>query len=571
MNMIAMLPETAPFAPEERLLLQDIIARSSLEQRHWLSGFLVGSAGPVVAPAAAAVERKPLTILFATESGNAEALAQQARKTAARLGFAAKVLDAAAATPALLAGAGTLLAIVSTWGEGDPPQRAIDLFAALGAGDAARLDGLRFGVLALGDRAYAQFCAAGRWLDERLAALGGERVAGLLECDLDYEAAAGAWLAETLGGLAPAVPAGIAPVPAAAAVLEPWSRQRPFAARIGEHVRLSGSRSGADTWHIELDLAGAGIGYEPGDALAVLPENDPALVEAVLDAAGLAGDDALAAALRHSCDITTLTAPQIAAHAALTGDARLADEPGWREGRQLLDLLEAMPHRLTGEQLTGLLRPLPPRSYSVASSRKAVGEAAHLLVAALRYETHGVARRGVASVGLTARRRTGDTVPVFLKPNPHFRLPADPHRPVVMIGPGTGVAPFRAFLQEREAVAAPGRTWLVFGHRNYTHDFLYQRDWQDLLKAGVLTRLDVAFSRDQPEKRYVQHALWEARGDLASWVADGAALYVCGDANGMARDVHEVLGRVLQAETGRDGLAALDALRREGRYLRDVY
>ena len=242
----------------------------------------------------------------------------------------------------------------------------------------------------------------------------------------------------------------------------------------------------------------------------------------------------------------------------------------------MLDLLEAAPHKFTPDQLTGLLRPLPPRYYSIASSRKAVGEAAHLLVAGVRYETHGRQRAGVASIDMNERRANGDQVSVFLRPNPHFRLPADPSRPVIMIGPGTGVAPFRGFLQEREAAGAKGSNWLVFGHRNYLHDFLYQLEIQDWIKDGLLTRLDVAFSRDQPEKRYVQHALWDARKDLNAWVQDGAAIYVCGDAAAMAKDTHDTLIRVLGDQnggdqSGRDGKAALDQLRRDGRYLRDVY
>ncbi len=235
-----------------------------------------------------------------------------------------------------------------------------------------------------------------------------------------------------------------------------------------------------------------------------------------------------------------------------------------RDGWQVIDMLEAEARQWSEEELLSVLRPLAPRYYSIASSRKAMPDEAHLLVAALRYEAQGRARKGVASVDIAERRKAGDRLRLFLKPNMHFRLPDDADRPIIMIGPGTGVAPFRAFMQERDAVGARGRNWLVFGHRNYTHDFLYQLEWQDLLKRGVLTRLDVAFSRDQPEKRYVQHALWDARGELSGWVQDGAVIYVCGDANAMAKDVHAMLQQIL-------GEAKLDTLRREGRYLRDVY
>jgi sulfite reductase (NADPH) flavoprotein alpha-component len=550
-----MLPETAPFPAEQIVALDRIISDSSVEQRTWLSGFLAGyQAATTPQPAAAATpaRRVPLTVLFATESGNAEALADAARKTAGKLGFAARVLDMADATPAQIAGAQNLLLIASTWGEGDPPQRAIDFFSALMDDSAPRLDGLRYAVLALGDRAYAKFCETGRVFDERFAALGAIRVAERIECDLDYEAPAATWIDGTLEVLQAEVGK-----PEAGAVIHvdfarpatggnAWTRTRPFEAEITERVRLSGSRSTSDTWHIELSLAGAGIEYEPGDSLGIVPTNDPALVDGVLHAAGLAGNAQLRAKLLDQYDVTTLTR-----------------EPR-REGWQVIDMLEAERRQWSEEELLSALRPLAPRYYSIASSRKAVSDEAHLLVAAVRYESNGRTRKGVASVDIADRRKSGDRLRTFLKPNMHFRLPADADRRIIMIGPGTGVAPFRAFMQEREATGARGLNWLVFGHRNYTHDFLYQLEWQDLLKRGVLARLDVAFSRDQPEKRYVQHALWDARNDLSAWVQDGAAIYVCGDATRMARDVHATLQQVL-------GETKLDALRREGRYLRDVY
>jgi sulfite reductase (NADPH) flavoprotein alpha-component len=550
-----MLPETAPFPADQIVALNRIISGSSAEQRTWLSGFLAGyqaANAPQPTTVAPPARRVPLTILFGTESGNAEALADVARKAAGKLGFAARVLDMAGATPAQVASVQNLLVIASTWGEGDPPQRAADFFAALMADDAPRLENVRYAVLALGDRAYAKFCETGRLFDERFAALGAKRVAERVECDLDYEAPAGAWIDGTLGVLQAEVGE-----PEAGAVIHvdfarpttgvsSWSRTRPFEAEISERVRLSGSRSTSDTWHVELSLEESGIEYEPGDSLGFIPRNDPALVDAVLSATGLAANASLRTRLTEQYDITTLTrSPRV-------------------EGWQVIDLLESEKRRMSEEELLSLLRPLAPRYYSIASSRKAVPDEAHLLIASVRYEAHGRARNGVASVDVAERRKTGDRLPVFLKPNAHFRLPADPDRPMIMIGPGTGVAPFRAFMQERDAIGARGRNWLVFGHRNYTHDFLYQLEWQDLLKRGVLTRLDVAFSRDQPEKRYVQHALLDARRELFAWVQEGAAIYVCGDANAMAKDVHATLQQVLGAD-------ALDGLRREGRYLRDVY
>ncbi len=581
MPSLPMLPETAPFPADQITALNRIISATSAEQRTWLSGFLAGyQAANAPQPAATAppARRAPLTILFGTESGNAEALADMARKAAGKLGFAARVLDMADATPAQLAGVQNLLVIASTWGEGDPPQRAIDFHAALMADDAPRLEGVRYAVLALGDRAYAKFCETGRLFDERFAALGARRVAERIDCDLDYEASANAWIGGTLTQLkaelgetdadSAVIHVDFARAPTEASA---YSRIRPFEAEITERIKLSGSRSTSETWHLELSLEGAGIAYEPGDSLGFLPGNDPALVDAVLAASGLAGDTALHAALSDRFDITTLTRKQVEDFSRLIGDASIASDASFVEGRQVIDLLEAAPHRLTAEQLTSLLRPLPPRYYSVASSLKAAPDEAHLLVAAVRYETHGRARNGVASVDIADRRKAGERMKVFVKPNQHFRLPADPERPIIMIGPGTGVAPFRAFMQERDAIEARGRNWLVFGHRNYTHDFLYQLEWQDLLKRGTLTRLDVAFSRDQPEKRYVQHALWDTRRELYAWLQEGAAIYVCGDANAMAKDVHATLQRILGEQGNRDGVAALDTLRREGRYLRDVY
>jgi len=597
MASLPMLPDTAPFAAEQIAVLNKVMVATTPEQRSWLSGFLAGyqaaTAAPQASPAAPPATRQPLSILFATESGNSEALAAKARLVATRLGFAARAIDMADATPEVMAKASNLLVIASTWGEGDPPQRAIDFYAGLMADAAPRFDGVRYAVLALGDRAYANFCETGRRFDERLAALGGARIADRIECDVDYETRAKAWIDGTLGTLQAllAEAADADPAEPGADVIhvdfargpaeQAWTRSRPFEAEITERINLNSSRSTAETWHVELSLAGSGITYEPGDALGFVPTNDPALVDEVLTAAGLAGDATLHAALADRFDVTTLTRLQIAEFGRMTGDAALielgadaARAAAFIEGRQVIDLLAAAPHRLTPEQLTGLLRPLPPRLYSIASSLRAVPEEAHLLIGAVRFETHGRARKGVASADVAERRRVGETMKVYLKPNSHFRLPADPATPIVMIGPGTGIAPFRAFVQDRDATGAAGRSWLFFGNRQYTHDFLYQLEWQDFLARGALSRLDVAFSRDQREKVYVQHRLWEQRRDLYAWMEDGAVVYVCGDANAMAKDVHATLARVIADQASVDAEAAqayLDRMRRAGRYLRDVY
>jgi len=576
----------APFPEDQLAELRRMLAGASAEQRHWLAGYVAGyqaATEPRATPAAPPARRTPLTILFASESGNAEALAAVARKEAMRMGFAAKVLDMADTTPEEVARTGNLLVIASTWGEGDPPQRAESFLSALMADDAPRFADVRYGVLALGDRAYARFCETGRRIDARLAALGGRRIASAVECDLDYEKPATAWIGSTLGELAPDSGAAVIHVDfmRPSGTEESYSRARPFEAEIAALVNLNGSRSTTRTFHVEVSLAESGIAYEPGDSLGFLPTNDPALVDDVLKTAGLAGDDALRRALAERFDITTLTPNQIGAYAALVGDASLAAiaedasrTAAFLRERQFVDLLEAAPHRLTAEELTGLLRPLPSRLYSVASSRKLVGEEAHLLVGAVAWQGHGRERKGVASADIAERRATGQRMKVYLQPNRHFRLPAEADRPIIMVGPGTGVAPFRAFMQECEATGANRRSWLFFGARNFLHDFLYQLEWQDLLKRGVLTRMDVAFSRDQPEKIYVQHRMWEARRELFRWLAEGAHLYLCGDAQAMAKDVHAMLARIIADQSGRNDEHAQSYLRemqKSGRYLKDVY
>ena len=605
MPSLPLLPSSAPFRPEEIAALNGVITKTSPEQRAWLSGFLAGfqaatgGAQAAAAPAAPPAKKAPLLILFATESGNAETLAASVRKAAQKLGFAARTADVGTITVAEAAKAENLLMIASTWGEGDPPQRAADFYNAILAPDAPRFDKTRFSVLALGDRAYVNFCSTGRTFDERFAALGGRRLAPVLECDVDYAAPANAWIKSTLDLLKKETDAeaggdegAVIHVDFARSVAaqsgeddeeaEPtYTRNHPFEAVINELINLNGSGSSAETYHVELSLEGSGLAHQPGDALGIVPENDPTLVEDILTLAGLSGNDEARAALSEAQDITTLTRPQVEAYAKLTDSNELktlAADPdalkNWLPGRQVIDLLETAPMKLDAGTLTSLLRPLPGRLYSIASAWAYAEDEAHLLVSAVRYETHGRHRSGVASVDIAERRRAGGSLKVYLKPNPHFRLPADPDRAVIMIGPGTGVAPFRAFMQQREATGAKGRNWLFFGNRHFTHDFLYQLEWQDWKQSGLLTRIDTAFSRDQREKIYVQHRIWEQRRELFAWIEDGAAIYVCGDANAMAKDVNTALVRVIADQAGLDETAAaarLDSLRRDGRYLRDVY
>jgi sulfite reductase (NADPH) flavoprotein alpha-component len=528
-NLALRLPEAAPFADDERRALDTILGRASGEQRAWLSGFLAGLAAnadaapraeaPQAAPPRAA---EPLLILYATESGNAEALAGKFASDARRKGFRVTLTDVADTTPADVAKAKNLLVIAATWGEGDPPSRAEPFYKALMAGDAPRFDGVRFGVLALGDTAYVNFCSTGRAFDERLAALGGTRAAERVDCDLDFAKPAAAWGEKALAALKPAAePAAGAEIihldfAQGAPAEQAWSRERPFAAEVLESVNLNSSRSDKVTMHLELSLADSGLTYEPGDALMVVPENDPAAVNAVVRAAGVAPDDALANRLRRELDVTTLSRPTLEAYQRLRPHPELGallEGGGWRswlEGRHVVDLLEAFPSRLDATELTGFLRALPARAYSIASSPLAHPDEAHLLVGLVGYETHGRTRQGVTSGHVAHRVAKGAQVGVYARPNRHFRLP-EPEVPIIMVGPGTGVAPFRAFVEHRREQGAKGKSWLFFGERRFTHDFLYQLEWQEAVAEGSLTRMDVAFSRDTAEKVYVQHRLWAQR------------------------------------------------------------
>jgi sulfite reductase (NADPH) flavoprotein alpha-component len=576
------IPKTAPFAEEEIELLNRVVSTATATQRVWLAGFLAGleastaSSQPIAPPVAA----EPLTIIYATESGNSEKLAADFAKAARKTGLRPTLIDMAELDVATLASTRRLVVIAATWGEGEPPARATRAYNELMGEGAPRLDGIEFGVLALGDSAYAEFCATGQRIDQRLAALGGKRVIERVDCDIDFATPAASWIEQAVKTLAPAdaVRANVIAVdfgakPAAVA------EAGPVEAEITEHINLNSSHSAKETIHLELAFDGAAPNYKPGDSLDVYPENDPAYVDALLKSVGLAPDEALRAELTTSRDVTTLSLKTLDAYAAATGDARVKSliESGeartWVPGRQLIDLIDRFPTALTAEQLGALTRPLGARAYSIASSRREVGEEAHLLISAVRYETHGRARKGVASTFVAERLGKGSRLRVKLKPNKHFALPA-PDRDIIMIGPGTGVAPFRAFVQERRATGASGRSWLFFGDRSFTHDFLYQLEWQDALADKSLTRMDVAFSRDQPDKVYVQHRVWERRRDVVRWLDNGAFLYVCGDAKSMAKDVRAALVRAyadVKALAPEAAERVVAELERDKRYRQDVY
>jgi sulfite reductase (NADPH) flavoprotein alpha-component len=578
----ATIPKTAPFSSEEVDLLNRVVGPASPIQRAWLAGFLAGveSVSGQAQPAAPPRAAEPLTIVYASESGNSEKLASDMAKSARKLGFKASVVDMADLDVATLSTAKRLVVIAATWGEGEPPARAARVYGDLMGEGAPRLDGAEYGVLALGDTAYAEFCAVGKKIDEQLAALGGKRVIDRVDCDLDFAEPAARWIGDALKVLTP-------PDAGRGRVIEVDFGAKPAAslntdvveAEIVEHVNLNSSRSDKETVHLALAFDGAAPAYEPGDSLDLYPENDPAYVDELLKLTGLAGHDVLRSEFIKSRDVTTLSAKTVETYATSTGhtyvkqliaDGQACD---WIVGRQFIDLIAVFPIALDADKLRALTRPLAPRAYSIASSRREVGEEAHLLISAVRYQSHGRVRKGVASTYVAERLKRGDRVRVKLKPNRHFALPAA-DRDIIMVGPGTGVAPFRAFVQERRATQAAGKSWLFFGDRSFTHDFLYQLDWQEALKDGALTRMDVAFSRDTPDKVYVQHKIWERRRELVEWLHNGAHFYVCGDSKSMAKDVRATLVRAyaevkaVSPGTAEQAIATLD---REKRYLHDVY
>jgi sulfite reductase (NADPH) flavoprotein alpha-component len=577
------IPKTAPFAEEEIDLLNRVVGTASPVQRAWLAGFLAGldASGAAVMPHPAAPARpaEPLTIVYASESGNSEKLASDLAKAARKNGLKPTVIDMADLELSTLASAKRLVVIAATWGEGEPPARAVRAYNELMGEGAPRLEGVEFGVLALGDTAYAEFCAIGRKIDERLAALGGKRVVDRVDCDLDFGEPAARWIGDAVKVLTPPNAGGRVIEVDFGAKAAASPNTDIVEAEIIEHVDLNSSRSDKETIHLALSFEAGAPAYEPGDSLDLFADNDPVYVDELLKIAGLATDEKLRAEFIKSRDVTTLSLKTVETYHASTGHqyvkALLADGQAkeWIAGRQLIDLIATFPIALDAEKLRALTRPLAPRAYSIASSRREVGDEAHLLVSAVRYDSHGRARKGVASNYVAERLKRGQHVRVKLKPNRHFALPA-PDKDIIMVGPGTGVAPFRAFVQERRATTASGRSWLFFGDRTFTHDFLYQLDWQDTLKDGALTRMDVAFSRDTPEKMYVQHKLWQRRADLIEWLDGGAYFYICGDAKAMAKDVRAALVRAyadVKSLTPEAAEQAVVTLEREKRYLQDTY
>ncbi|TCN01132.1 sulfite reductase (NADPH) alpha subunit [Paenibacillus sp. BK033] len=615
----------SPFTGEQAELLNKLLPTLTGSQMQWLSGYLAFygagnntalasvAAGVAVAdapvtalaavPALPAVPQGPkdATILFGSQTGNAQRLAGRLAEKLKAQGFDVTLSAMNQFKTNKLKEVGYLFILASTHGEGDPPDNALTFYEFLHGKRAPKLEGLKFSVLALGDTSYEFFCKTGADFDSRLAELGAERIVDRVDCDVDFEDAAAGWLAAVSSAVSAAPSAAAAPQgaavsasPAAAGESE-YSRSNPFMAEVLDSLNLNGRGSDRETRHLELSLEGSGLTYAPGDAVGVYAQNDPALVDDIIAllnwnadekvVTGKAGEtSSLRDALLHHYEITVLTKPLLEKAVAFSGNAKLAElvKPENKEelkaylnGRDLLDLLrDYAPWTLKAADVASLLRKLPPRLYSIASSIEAHPEEVHLTIRKVEYEAHGRDRKGVCSVFVSERLQPGDKLPVFIQQNPNFKLPANPETPVIMVGPGTGVAPFRAFLEEREESGAGGQTWLFYGDRHFVTDFLYQTDWQRMLKDGVLSKLDVAFSRDSDEKVYVQHRMLENGAELYKWLESGAHVYVCGDEKHMAHDVQSALLSIIGQYGGKspeDAAAYLTALQEQGRYQRDVY
>lgn len=580
MNSIPFIPENAPF---------------TVEQRQWLNGWLAGlfsnaGSAPTAMPAPAA-PKQPLLVLYGSQTGTAETLAKKTAKAAEAKGFSPKLICMEKFDSVELAKEEHVLVITSTYGDGEPPDNAQGFWNWFSSDAAPKLERTRFSVLALGDTNYPQFCEFGKKCDARFEQLGATRLHPRVDCDVDYEAPASSWSDGVFGALkgnGAAAAVSLAPVPAAIG----YGRKNPFGARLATNLKLTREGSEKEVRHFEIALAGSGLTYEAGDALGVMPANCADLVTDVLGALGCDGEEAVSSeagelplrlALAQHYDITKPSTELLKAAAERNPDGELApllapalreDLKKWLWGREVIDVLAGLGKAFTAVEFVALLKKLQPRLYSISSSLKAHPEEVHLTVGSVRHHSHGRARKGVCSTFLADRCSAEVPVPVWVQPSHGFKLPTDGARDIIMVGPGTGIAPFRAFLEERQVTGAAGRNWLFFGDQRRASDYLYEETLEAWHTGGHLARLDLAFSRDQAEKIYVQHRMLEASAELWTWLEGGAHFYVCGDASRMAKDVDTALHRIAETAGGLSTEAAkeyVSRLKSEKRYQRDVY
>ncbi|WP_163921703.1 NADPH-dependent assimilatory sulfite reductase flavoprotein subunit [Raoultella planticola] len=588
-----------PLNPEQLARLQAATTDFTPTQLAWVSGYFWGvlnqHSGAATAVPAQAAEMPGITLISASQTGNARRVAEALRDDLIAAQLNVKLVNAGDYKFKQIASEKLLVIVTSTQGEGESPEEAVALHKFLFSKKAPKLEGTAFAVFGLGDTSYEFFCQSGKDFDSRLAELGGERLLDRVDADVEYQPAAAEWRARVVEVLKSRAPVA-APVQGATSGAvndihsSPYTKEAPLTATLAVNQKITGRDSEKDVRHIEIDLADSGLRYQPGDALGVWYQNDPALVKELVELLWLKGDESvtvdgktlpLAEALEWHFELTVNTANIVENYATLTRSETLLPLVGDKAQLQqyaattpIVDMVRFSPAQLDADALIGLLRPLTPRLYSIASSQAEVESEVHITVGAVRYDIEGRARAGGASSFLADRVEEDGEVRVFIEHNDNFRLPANPQTPVIMIGPGTGIAPFRAFMQQRAADGAEGKNWLFFGNPHFTEDFLYQVEWQRYVKEGVLSRIDLAWSRDQQQKVYVQDKLREQGAELWRWINDGAHIYVCGDANRMAKDVEQTLLDVIAEFGAMDAEAAdefLSELRVERRYQRDVY
>ena len=577
------------------------LAALSPTQLAWLSGYCwaqsQGAAGGLsvsAAPAVAAPARRVL-VLSASQTGNARGVAESLYTKLKNAGVEAALKSASEFKSKTLPDEDIVLLVTSTQGEGEPPEEALPLYKFVFGKKAPDLGKLTFAVLGLGDSSYPNFCQAGKDFDAKFAELGARRLNDLGICDLEFQSAADAWIEAVVPQVAElAVQTAAASVATPAALQTAgtvYTKDKPYTATLSVRQKITSRSAEKDVEHIEIDLSGSGLHYQAGDALGVLPLNAPALVQEILDLHQLSGEEKIRlsddletdirTALTESADITQNTPALVQQYAELSGSEELkttaADKArldAYLAATPPVGVFAAHPHPLDAQTLFQLFRPQTPRLYSIASAQDEVGEEVHLTVGVVRFEHHGNTYTGAASGYLGERLEEGGEVRVFVEPNPNFRLPADGDTPVIMIGAGTGIAPFRAFMQQRAANGDNGKNWLIFGNQRLADDFLYQLEWIDYRKDGILTRADLAWSRQGEHKVYVQHKIAEHADEVWNWLQQGAHLYVCGDATRMARDVETALIDVIetQGKLSRDDAEDyLNEMREDKRYQRDVY
>lgn len=600
--MTTQAPPTSmlPLTPEQLAKLQSAIGEFSPNQLAWLSGYFWGMVNQqpgAVAIAPAPAVAASITVISASQTGNARRVSEQLRDDLTAAGLSVTLVNAGDYKFKQIAQEKLLLVVASTQGEGEPPEEAVALHKYLFSKKAPQLTGTAFAVFGLGDTSYENFCQTGKDFDTRLGELGAERLLDRADADVDFKAAAEAWRKQVVEVLKQRVPQAT-PAQAQASVAgsvaqvlsSPYSKESPLTATLAVNQKITGRNSDKDVRHLEIDLGDSGLSYQPGDALGVWYHNDPDLVEEIIGLVWRTGDEkitlngqtlTLREALTDHLELTQNTTVIVEKYASLSRDERLiellADKHQLQQYAQttpLPDMIRQAPADLDAEQLVALLRPLTPRLYSIASAQEEVGNEVHITVGVVRYDVEGRARTGGASGYLADRLEEEGELCVFIEHNDNFRLPANPQTPVIMIGPGTGIAPFRAFIQQRAAEGAEGLNWLFFGNPHFTEDFLYQVEWQRYVKEGVLSRIDLAWSRDQNHKVYVQDKLREQGAEVWRWIEKGAHIYVCGDANRMAKDVEQALLELLAEHGGMDAEQAdefLSELRVERRYQRDVY